>query len=113
MIQNQHQYQVTQNKLKDLERGLVELEKIKDTLHPRQWESGFAQARRSPLMFASLAHINLGVNDFLWTNWGNFWTEALKIFDVIGKNIINLVNQHKRHQAGIVNLCPFYFIGFD
>ncbi|MGB5634234.1 MAG: helix-turn-helix transcriptional regulator [Waterburya sp.] len=36
MIQNQHQYQVTQNKLKDLERGLVELEEIKDTLHPRQ-----------------------------------------------------------------------------
>ena len=33
MIQNQHQYQVTQNKLLDLERGLVELEKIKDTLH--------------------------------------------------------------------------------
>lgn len=26
----------------------VELEKIKDTLHPRQWESGLAQARRSP-----------------------------------------------------------------
>ena len=37
MIQNQHQYQVTQNKLLDLERGLVELEKIKDTLHPRQF----------------------------------------------------------------------------
>ena len=37
MIQNQHQYQVTQNKLKDLERGLVELENIKDTLHPRQF----------------------------------------------------------------------------
>ena len=37
MIQNQHQYQVTQNKLKGLERGLVELEKIKDTLHPRQF----------------------------------------------------------------------------
>ncbi|MEL6579273.1 MAG: helix-turn-helix transcriptional regulator [Cyanobacteria bacterium J06621_12] len=37
MIQNQHQYQVTQNKLKDLEQGLVELEKIKDTLHPRQF----------------------------------------------------------------------------
>ena len=37
MIQNQHQYQVTQNKLLDLERGLIELEKIKDTLHPRQF----------------------------------------------------------------------------
>ncbi|MEL7078148.1 MAG: helix-turn-helix transcriptional regulator [Cyanobacteria bacterium J06648_1] len=37
MIQNQHQYQVTQNKLKDLEEGLVELEEIKDTLHPRQF----------------------------------------------------------------------------
>ena len=37
MIQNQHQYQVTQNKLLDLERGLVELEKIKDTLYPRQF----------------------------------------------------------------------------
>ena len=37
MLQNQHQYQVTQNKLKDLEKGLVELEKIKDTLHPRQY----------------------------------------------------------------------------
>ena len=37
MIQNRHQYQVTQNKLLDLERGSVELEKIKDTLHPRQF----------------------------------------------------------------------------
>lgn len=37
MIQNQHQYQVTQNKLKDLEHGLAELKKIKDTLHPRQF----------------------------------------------------------------------------
>ena len=37
MIQNQHQYQVTQNKLKDLEQSSIELEKIKDTLHPRQY----------------------------------------------------------------------------
>ena len=37
MIQNQHQYQVTQNKLKDLEKGLMELAKIKDNLHPRQY----------------------------------------------------------------------------
>ena len=37
MIQNQHQYQVTQNKLHDLEQGLIELDKIKDTLHPRQF----------------------------------------------------------------------------
>ena len=37
MIQNQHQYQVTQNKLKDLEKGLVKLEETKDTLHPRQY----------------------------------------------------------------------------
>ncbi len=36
MIQNQHQYQVTQNKLRDLEQGLVELLQIKDTLRPRQ-----------------------------------------------------------------------------
>ena len=33
MIQNQHQYQVTQNKLLDLERGLVELEKIKERIN--------------------------------------------------------------------------------
>jgi len=37
MIQNQHQYQVTQNKLKDLERGLIELKETKDALHPRQF----------------------------------------------------------------------------
>ena len=37
MIQNQHQYQVTHNKLKDLEHGLAELKGIKDTLHPRQF----------------------------------------------------------------------------
>jgi len=37
MIQNQHQYQVTHNKLKDLEHGLAELEGIKNTLHPRQF----------------------------------------------------------------------------
>jgi len=37
MIQNQHQYQVTQNKLKNLERGLIELEKNKNSLHPRQY----------------------------------------------------------------------------
>jgi len=37
MIQNQHQYQVTHNKLKNLEHGLAELKEIKDTLHPRQF----------------------------------------------------------------------------
>ncbi|MCC0178545.1 helix-turn-helix transcriptional regulator [Waterburya agarophytonicola K14] len=37
MIQNQHQHQVTQNKLKDLEQSSIELEKIKDNLHPRQF----------------------------------------------------------------------------
>jgi hypothetical protein len=30
MIQNEHQYKVTQNKLKDLEGALVKLIKIKD-----------------------------------------------------------------------------------
>ena len=39
MIQNQHQYQVTQNKLKELERGLIELLEIKDTLRPRQFSA--------------------------------------------------------------------------
>lgn len=39
MIQNQHQYQVTQNKLKELERGLVELLEIKETLRPRQFSA--------------------------------------------------------------------------
>ena len=39
MIQNQHQYQVTQNKLRDLEQGLVELLKIEDTLRPRQFSA--------------------------------------------------------------------------
>jgi HTH-type transcriptional regulator / antitoxin HipB len=39
MIQNEHQYKVTQNKLKDLEGALVELITIKDTLHPRQFSS--------------------------------------------------------------------------
>lgn len=39
MIQNEHQYKVTQNKLKDLERALVELIKNKDTLRPRQFSS--------------------------------------------------------------------------
>ncbi len=39
MIQNQHQYQVTQNKLKELEQGLVELLKIKETLRPRQFDA--------------------------------------------------------------------------
>ena len=37
MIQDRHQYRVTKNKLKDLEQSLAELEKIKDTLHPRQF----------------------------------------------------------------------------
>lgn len=39
MIQNEHQYKVTQNKLKDLEQALAELNKIKDTLRPRQFSS--------------------------------------------------------------------------
>lgn len=39
MIQNEHQYKVTQNKLKDLEQALAELFQIKDTLHPRQFSS--------------------------------------------------------------------------
>ena len=39
MIQNEHQYKVTQNKLKDLEQRLAELLQIKDTLHPRQFSS--------------------------------------------------------------------------
>ena len=39
MIQNQHQYQVTQNKLKELEQGLVELLRIKETLRPRQFSA--------------------------------------------------------------------------
>jgi HTH-type transcriptional regulator / antitoxin HipB len=39
MIQNEHQYKVTQNKLKDLEGALVELITIKDTLRPRQFSS--------------------------------------------------------------------------
>ncbi len=39
MIQNEHQYKVTQNKLKDLEQALVELETTKETLDPRQFSS--------------------------------------------------------------------------
>ena len=39
MIQNEHQYKVTQNKLKDLEQALVELSAIENTLHPRQFSS--------------------------------------------------------------------------
>ena len=39
MIQNEHQYKVTQNKLKDLEQALAELFQIKDTLHPRKFSS--------------------------------------------------------------------------
>jgi HTH-type transcriptional regulator / antitoxin HipB len=39
MIQNEHQYKVTQNKLKDLEGALVELITIKDILRPRQFSS--------------------------------------------------------------------------
>jgi HTH-type transcriptional regulator / antitoxin HipB len=39
MIQNEHQYKVTQNKLKDLERALIELSEIENTLHPRQFSS--------------------------------------------------------------------------
>ena len=37
MIQNQHQYQVTHNKLQDLEQRLIELLKTKAKLHPRQF----------------------------------------------------------------------------
>ena len=40
MIQNENQYKVTQNKLKDLEQALAKLLQIKDTLHPRQFSSG-------------------------------------------------------------------------
>ena len=39
MIQNEHQYKVTQNKLKDLEQALDELFQIKETLHPRKFSS--------------------------------------------------------------------------
>ncbi len=39
MIQNQHQYQITQNQLKELERGLIELLEIKDILRPRQFSA--------------------------------------------------------------------------
>ncbi|MBW4532454.1 MAG: hypothetical protein KME09_00800 [Pleurocapsa minor HA4230-MV1] len=39
VIQNEHQYKVTQNKLKDLEQALAELFQIKDTLHSRQFSS--------------------------------------------------------------------------
>ncbi len=39
MIQNEHQYKVTQNKLKDLEQALSELFQIKDTFHPRKFSS--------------------------------------------------------------------------
>ena len=39
MIQNEHQYKVTQNKLKDLEQALTELFQIKNNLHPRQFSS--------------------------------------------------------------------------
>ena len=39
MIQNEHQYKVTQNKLKDLEKALDELCQIKDTLHLRKFLS--------------------------------------------------------------------------
>ena len=39
MIQNEHQYKVTQNKLKDLEQASVELFAIKNTLNPRQFSS--------------------------------------------------------------------------
>jgi HTH-type transcriptional regulator/antitoxin HigA len=39
MIQNEHQYKVTQNKLKDLEQALVELEGDRKTFHPRQFSS--------------------------------------------------------------------------
>lgn len=39
MIQNEHQYKVTQNKLKDLEQALAELFQIENTLHPRQFSS--------------------------------------------------------------------------
>jgi len=36
-IENKHQCQVTQTKLKDLEQSLIKLFKIRNTLHPRQF----------------------------------------------------------------------------
>ena len=39
MIQNEHQYKVTQNKLKGLEQALGELFTIRHTLRPRQFSS--------------------------------------------------------------------------
>ncbi len=39
MIKNEHQYKLTQNKLKDLEQALAELLTIKDTLRPRQFSA--------------------------------------------------------------------------
>ena len=37
MIQNEHQYKVTQNKLKNLEQALAELFQVRDTLRSRQF----------------------------------------------------------------------------
>ena len=39
MIQNEHQYKVTQNKLQDLEQALIELIESKNTLRPRQFSA--------------------------------------------------------------------------
>jgi HTH-type transcriptional regulator / antitoxin HipB len=39
VIQNEHQYKVTQNKLKELEQTLAELFQIKDALRSRQFSS--------------------------------------------------------------------------
>jgi HTH-type transcriptional regulator / antitoxin HipB len=39
VIQNEHQYKVTQNQLKDSEQALAELFQIKNNLHPRQFSS--------------------------------------------------------------------------
>jgi HTH-type transcriptional regulator / antitoxin HipB len=39
VIQNEHQYKVTQNRLKELEQALTKLFQIQDTLRPRQFLS--------------------------------------------------------------------------
>ena len=38
-MKDEHQYKVTQNKLKDLEQASAELFQIKNTLHPRKFSS--------------------------------------------------------------------------
>lgn len=39
MIQNEHQYRITQNRLQELEQALAELCQIKDSLRPRQFSA--------------------------------------------------------------------------